>query len=138
MRRATAEFLVLAILLILSVLGLLFMNTLVAPPKLLFGRALSALAPSLFPTIILTALALLCLLLLLLLHVSAAGADEYDAIQARLASGWNSWNTRSVMSHSPSPLQTARTPSGRRQGSPPRTMSRWYFKGSFVEGRRRR
>lgn len=66
MKRATPEFLVLAVFLILSVLGLVFIDALVAPPKLLFGRALSALAPNLFPAIILAVLALLCLLLLFL------------------------------------------------------------------------
>ncbi len=65
--RATPETIVLAALLAFSVLGLVFMGSLVAEPKLLFGRSLSALAPSLFPSIILTALALLCALLLFLL-----------------------------------------------------------------------
>lgn len=46
--RATPETVVLAVLLVLSLLGLAFMGSLVAAPKLLFGRSLSALAPSLF------------------------------------------------------------------------------------------
>lgn len=62
------EFLVLAGLLVLSVLGLVFMDALVAQPKLLFGRSLSALAPSLFPKIVMTLLALLCAILLILLR----------------------------------------------------------------------
>ena len=66
--RATPEIVVLAVLLVLSLLGLIFINSLVAPPKLLFGRSLSALAPSLFPSIIIALLALLCALLLFLLN----------------------------------------------------------------------
>lgn len=67
--RPTPEVCVLAALLALSILGLVFMNALVAQPKLLFGRALSALAPSLFPSIVMAALALLCALLLFILGV---------------------------------------------------------------------
>ncbi len=66
--RATPEVIVLAILLALSLLGLIFIETLVASPKLLLGRSLSAIAPSLFPTIILALLALLCVVLLFLLN----------------------------------------------------------------------
>ena len=66
--RPTPEIAVLTALLVLSLLGLVFMNALVAQPKLLFGRSLSALAPSLFPTIIFVALAALCTLLLVLLN----------------------------------------------------------------------
>jgi putative tricarboxylic transport membrane protein len=65
--RATPEVVVLAALLALSLLGLAFMDALVAAPKLLFGRSLSALAPSLFPTIILSLLAVLCAVLLAVL-----------------------------------------------------------------------
>ena len=67
--RATPEVMVLAALLALSLMGLVFMDGLVAAPKLLFGRALSALAPSLFPSIILGLLALLCAVLLFLLNL---------------------------------------------------------------------
>jgi len=66
--RATPEIVVLAVLLVLSLLGVLFMENLVSQPKLLFGRSLSALAPSLFPLIVISALALLCALVLLLLN----------------------------------------------------------------------
>lgn len=66
--RATPEIVVLTVLLVLSLLGLFFISSLVAPPKLLFGRSLSALAPSLFPSIIFTLLALLCAVILFLLN----------------------------------------------------------------------
>lgn len=42
-----------------ATLAVTFMTHLVAPPKVLFGRTLTAIAPSLFPLIILTALALI-------------------------------------------------------------------------------
>lgn len=44
---------------LLGVLGTLFMSSLVAAPKVLFGRSLSAIPPSLFPTLVLVALAFL-------------------------------------------------------------------------------
>lgn len=53
--------------LVLSVLGLIFMGSLVAAPKLLFGRSLTAIPPSMFPNIIIGALAVLSLVLVLLL-----------------------------------------------------------------------
>lgn len=74
--RATPEVIVLAILLALSLLGLIFIETLVAAPKLLLGRSLSAIAPSLFPTIILGLLALLCALLLFLLNRNGSHGSE--------------------------------------------------------------
>lgn len=74
--RATPEVVVLAALLVLSVLGLAFMDALVAAPKLLFGRALSDLAPSLFPSIILSLLALLCALLLFLIAMEGGHEDQ--------------------------------------------------------------
>lgn len=49
---------------ILGVLGLAFMSQLVAPPKVLFGRSLTAIPPSLFPSLVLGALAVLASLLL--------------------------------------------------------------------------
>jgi len=58
--RITPQTIVITVLLVLALLALAFMDSLVAPPKLLFGRALSALAPSLFPRIIISALAILC------------------------------------------------------------------------------
>lgn len=74
--RATPEVVVLAVLLVLSLLGLAFMDALVAAPKLLFGRALSAVAPSLFPSIILSMLAALCAVLLFLLNLEGGRANQ--------------------------------------------------------------
>ena len=72
--RPTLESVVLALLLVLSLLGLMFMDSLVAAPKLLFGRSLSSLAPSLFPSIILALLAILCGLSLF--EVARSGNSE--------------------------------------------------------------
>ena len=62
------EILTLNALLVASVLSLIFMNALVATPKVLFGRSLSAIPPSLFPTIVLTLLAIMCLAALLMIR----------------------------------------------------------------------
>ena len=74
--RATPESVLLTVLLVLSLLGLYFIDALVAAPKLLFGRSLSALAPSLFPSIILTLLAVLCAVILLLLNQQGGHENE--------------------------------------------------------------
>ncbi|MEM7775739.1 MAG: tripartite tricarboxylate transporter TctB family protein [Pseudomonadota bacterium] len=58
-RRLDPEVVVAGTLLILSCLSILFMSHLVAAPKVLFGRSLTAIAPSLFPYLILTSLAVL-------------------------------------------------------------------------------
>jgi putative tricarboxylic transport membrane protein len=75
--RATPEIVTLAVLLVLSLLGLIFLHGLVAPPKLLFGRSLSAIAPSLFPSIILASMALLCTGVLVQLNLK--GGHEVEA-----------------------------------------------------------
>ena len=85
--RATPEIVVLAVLLVLSLLGLMFLSSLVAPPKLLFGRSLSALAPSLFPSIIFTALALLCTVLLFLLNQQGGHETKGDLTYDKLRRG---------------------------------------------------
>lgn len=56
----TPETLTTLALLIGSILSLVFMNSLVAAPRALFGRSLSAIPPSSFPTITLTLMAILC------------------------------------------------------------------------------
>ncbi|MDV7143891.1 tripartite tricarboxylate transporter TctB family protein [Tropicimonas sp. TH_r6] len=56
----TSEILTLNALMVASVLSLIFMNSLVAAPKVLFGRSLSAIPPSLFPSIVLVLLAGMC------------------------------------------------------------------------------
>jgi putative tricarboxylic transport membrane protein len=74
--RATPEIVVLTGLLVLSLLGLVFINALVAPPKLLFGRSLSAVAPTLFPSIVFVFLALLSVVLLLMLNKQGGHEGE--------------------------------------------------------------
>ncbi len=65
-RLRSPETLTLAALLIASALSLLCLGSLVAEPKALFGRSLSAIPPSLFPMLVLTALALLSAIALVL------------------------------------------------------------------------
>ena len=82
------ETLTIVALLIISVLSLIFMNVLVAEPKVLFGRSLSAIPPSLFPSITLAAMALMCAVALGLVatgtvaeqHVPMARAEWVRAI----------------------------------------------------------
>lgn len=57
--RIDPEVLVGAAICLLSVLGLAFTGALVAEPKVLFGRALTAIPPALFPQLVLASLALL-------------------------------------------------------------------------------
>lgn len=49
---------------VFSCLGLIFIGSLVAEPKVLLGRSLTAIAPSLFPSLVLAGLALLSALFL--------------------------------------------------------------------------
>lgn len=58
-RNITAEAWLAAGLAMLGILGFLFMSHLVAPPKVLFGRSLTAITPTLFPSIVLGTLAVL-------------------------------------------------------------------------------
>lgn len=48
---------------LLGILGTVFMSNLVAAPKVLFGRSLTAIPPSLFPTLVLVAMAALACML---------------------------------------------------------------------------
>ncbi|GAB5375652.1 MAG: hypothetical protein AcusKO_21140 [Acuticoccus sp.] len=57
--RLSAEAWLTGALLLLSLLCLVLMNVLVAQPKLLFGRSMSAIAPSLFPQLVLAMVAIL-------------------------------------------------------------------------------
>lgn len=57
--RITAEAWLTAFIFLVSLGGFVFMSSLVAPPKLLFGRSLSAIEPSLFPKLVLGATAVL-------------------------------------------------------------------------------
>jgi putative tricarboxylic transport membrane protein len=56
--------------LVLGVLAFLCIGWLVAEPKLLFGRALTAITPALFPKIVLATLSILSLLLAIQIHRS--------------------------------------------------------------------
>lgn len=81
--RPTPEIVMLTTLLVLSLLGLAFISFLVAPPKLLFGRSLTAIAPSMFPSIIFGLLAIISAVLLFLMnkqggHVSASGLTRSE------------------------------------------------------------
>lgn len=73
--RVTPEVIVTAILLVGALLGLIFMGYLVAPPKLLMGRALTAIMPGLFPGITFTGIALFCALFLFSLR-GAPGQEQ--------------------------------------------------------------
>lgn len=55
---------------LLGVLGFVFMSQLVAAPKVLFGRSLTAIPPSLFPAMVLGAMAVLACMLLFALRGS--------------------------------------------------------------------
>lgn len=84
--RISAEAWLTGALLLLAVLCLAFMSFLVAEPKLLFGRSLNAIKPTLFPTIVLAALALLSAGFLFarrksLLHIATSG-EEHDVVLA--------------------------------------------------------
>ncbi|MEM9127765.1 MAG: tripartite tricarboxylate transporter TctB family protein [Pseudomonadota bacterium] len=57
--KITAETWLTAAFLVLAGLGTIFMGQLVAEPKVLFGRSLTAIPPSLFPSLVLGALAAL-------------------------------------------------------------------------------
>lgn len=80
--KLTAEVKILLTMLVLAVLGLIFMGSLVAAPKLLLGRSLSAIPPSIFPAVILSLMAVLSVSVLLLLN--ASGDQELDS---RLTNG---------------------------------------------------
>lgn len=58
--RLSAQAWLVGTLFVISSSALLFTNALIAKPKVLFGRSLSPIEPTLFPSIILTLLVLLC------------------------------------------------------------------------------
>jgi putative tricarboxylic transport membrane protein len=58
--KLTPELAVVAVLMVLSALSVVFIGALVAPPKILMGRSLTAIPPNLFPLIVLSLLAVLC------------------------------------------------------------------------------
>lgn len=60
----------------MGVLGIAFMSWLVAEPKVLFGRSLTAITPSLFPTLVLCAMVILALGLLYTLRGSIFASES--------------------------------------------------------------
>ena len=78
MLRLTPERAVLLTLLVISILAVIFMDIAVAPPKLLLGRMLTAISPSLFPTLIISALAALSALALLFTFVGDKEASNSE------------------------------------------------------------
>ncbi|MDA8584855.1 tripartite tricarboxylate transporter TctB family protein [Rhodobacteraceae bacterium] len=62
-KHLTAEAWLTSGLALLGILGVVFMTQLVAAPKLLFGRSLTAIPPTLFPTLILGTMAVLAIAL---------------------------------------------------------------------------
>lgn len=72
----TAETQVTLALLVASVLSLVFMGSLIAAPRALFGRSLSAIPPSMFPAITITLLAVLCVVGLVLISRGHGAAQE--------------------------------------------------------------
>ena len=78
MLRLTPERAVLLVLLVISILAVIFINNIVAPPKVLLGRMLTAISPSLFPTLIISTLGALSALALLLTFVGSKEATNTE------------------------------------------------------------
>ncbi|MBL4768633.1 MAG: tripartite tricarboxylate transporter TctB family protein [Rhodobacteraceae bacterium] len=85
--RATPEIVVLTGLLVLSLLGIVFISALVAPPKLLFGRSLTAVEPSLFPSIVFVFIALLSVVLLFKLNKQGGHENQASMTQSEWRRG---------------------------------------------------
>lgn len=71
----TPETLFMLVCLVLSGLASIFLGTLVAEPKVLFGRSLTAITPSLFPSLVLGLLFVICVIVLVL-HFRASPQDD--------------------------------------------------------------
>lgn len=76
LKHITAEAWLTGLLALLGVLGLVFMSSLVAEPKVLFGRSLTAIPPSLFPSLVLASLAILACMLLYALRGSLIASES--------------------------------------------------------------
>ena len=76
LKHITAEAWLAGGLTLLGVLGLLFMSKLVAEPKVLFGRSLTAIPPSLFPSLVLGFMAILAVALLYSLRTSIFSSES--------------------------------------------------------------
>ncbi|MBG6147277.1 putative tricarboxylic transport membrane protein [Labrenzia sp. EL_142] len=72
-RRVDPEVIVSAVLGVSSALSIVFMSQLVAPPKVLFGRSLTAISPSLFPYLVLGGLVVLNILFLYRCNIRPEG-----------------------------------------------------------------
>jgi putative tricarboxylic transport membrane protein len=59
-----------------AVLCLLFMGSMIAEPKALFGRSLASMSPELFPSIVLLIGAALCIAALLIIRIGAGEPDD--------------------------------------------------------------
>lgn len=78
------ETLTLIALLLAAVLSLIFMQYLVAAPKVLFGRSLSSIAPSMFPKIVLSLMAVMCVGALWMIRAGVV-AEQSERMT------WNEW-----------------------------------------------
>jgi len=77
----TTELAVLLFFFVGAGLAVVFMGQLVAPPKVLMGRMLTAISPSLFPTMILTALSALSAVMVWHTLKQPAEANDTPALQ---------------------------------------------------------
>jgi len=79
-RRISPDMVIVAILLLAAALSALGLGSLVAQPKTLFGRSMTAISPTLFPSIVLWFLVILCVLFLIqrIGNATAAAADDYS------------------------------------------------------------
>jgi len=76
----TAETYSVIVILVAAVLSLIFLGSLIATPRALFGQSLSAITPSLFPSIVLSILSALCIATLILFKT-----DPSEQISERLS-----------------------------------------------------
>lgn len=83
-QRLTPELAIVAALLVLAGLSVAFIGALVAPPKVLMGRSLTAIPPNLFPRVVLSLLAALCALFLVW-RSRNPDAEVFDRFNLR---GW--------------------------------------------------
>lgn len=80
-----------------AIVAMLAMSSLVAAPKLLFGRSLSAIAPSLFPHITLTLIALLSAGLIFLACISLRNSSHLPVEEASAETANDSGWTKTVI-----------------------------------------
>ena len=73
---------------LLGILGTVFLSSLVAKPKVLFGRSLTAIEPSLFPLLVLVAMAVLACVLLYMLRGSLLARESKTFEEGALLRRW--------------------------------------------------